>query len=119
MGLLDGDLQRVFGNAFGPRLLDAVIHHFPLSDTEGGGIAHTEPVDYPVKAMIDEKGTTIPGDVPASSVKIICLQYNSGVSPTEDDQITIRGVTYAINRITEDPAQAAWTFFGTPANILS
>lgn len=112
MGLLDGDLQRVFGNAFGPRLLAATLHKVTRADDGEGGYTDTVQ-DYAVKAMVDSYTKRAKDYSPTNEVKIIVLQYQVPVVPVENiDRISIASKTYRITRVDQDPASAAWTLYG-------
>lgn len=119
MGLLDGDLKRVFGNAFGPRLLPAVLHKYAIVENEDGTISKpSPPTDYAIRAMVDKIDKVFDEEQGRvkTTVSLIVLQHNVPVVPEEHDEITINrdAKTYVLGAWTEDPAQAAWTIAGTP-----
>jgi hypothetical protein len=115
MGLLDGGLQAIFGQAFGPRLLDATLHKVTLTDDGTGGFSSAS-LPYPVKGMIDDYSdyTRAQLGVPQTDVRLIVMQYGVPVEPQLQDELTIRDRRYALSRIKADPANATWTMNGSP-----
>lgn len=117
MGLLDGDLQSIFGGVFAPFFLDGVLHSDPKVEyANGRPSGETTWTDTPVKGMVDnysERYKATNG-IPETDVKVIVLQAGIATEPSLDAEISIRGTRYRIMAIGQDPAQAAWEFRGRP-----
>ncbi|WP_270374977.1 hypothetical protein [Marinicauda sp. Alg238-R41] len=116
-GLLDGDLQAVFGSVFSPLLLDATLHKATITEDGSGGWSSGF-ADNAVKAM-EKKHSAVyraKAGIPSKDINVIVMQHGSGLSEIDtEDEITIRGVRYAIKApIDQDSAQAAWDFWATP-----
>ena len=116
MGLLDNDLQNVFTSVFAPLLLDVTITNVSQTVADNGDVNSTT-TTAASKGMVEEYGafTRAQAGIPDTDVKLIVLQGGVAITPTTDSEITIRGVTYSVQRIEQDPAQAAWTIQGRPA----
>lgn len=124
MGLLDGDLREVFGSVFAPLLLDAEIIHVTLTPDGQGGMTETSET-APAKGMVEQYSAyeRARDAIPSTDVKLIVLQKDVAIRPDLSSRVTIRGQTYSIQSIEEDPAQAAWTLQGRPilgagANVI-
>lgn len=121
MSLLDGDLQAVFGSAFGPLLLDGTLINPSLTEDGYGGFNDGADSTAAVKLMFEEYSdfTRAKYDIPAKDVKLIVLQEGVTIGgdpavPAKGWEVTARGTTYRIEDIDQDPAQAAWVFQGRP-----
>ena len=116
-GLLDGDLQAVFGSVFSPLLLSATVHKATVTEDGAGGWASSF-ADKSVSAM-EKKHSAVyraKAGIPSKDVNIIVMQHESDIAEiTAEDEITIRGVRYAIKApIEQDAARASWDFWATP-----
>ncbi|WP_152045499.1 hypothetical protein [Aureimonas psammosilenae] len=117
MGLLDGDLQGVFGAIFSPLFIDATLHTDRKQAIVGG--RPTGPVtwtDTPAHGMIDSfsEGYRARNGIPDTDVKLIVLQAGVNAVPTTDSEITIRAKRYKLITIMQDPAMASWEMRGRP-----
>ncbi|WP_022697923.1 hypothetical protein [Euryhalocaulis caribicus] len=118
MGLLDGDLQDVFGSVFGSLMLDGTLTKAPsVSDGKGGWTAGT-PQTAAVKLMIESYSEfyRAQAGIPDTDVKIIVLQKDVAFTPDTDSRITVRGEEYSVVQVQQDPAQASWTLQGRPVS---
>lgn len=114
MGLLDGDLQDVFGSVFGPRLLPATITKPVLTSDGAGGFTEGTPETSDARGMVDtytarERAVA---KIPSTDVKLVLMQKDVTVTPDTDSMITIRGVTYSVQDVEQDAALASWTIQG-------
>ena len=115
MGLLDNDLQNVFTSVFAPLLLDVTITNVTQTYADNGDVSSATETAA-AKGMVEEYSafTRAQAGIPDTDVKLIILQKDVDLTPTLDSTITIRGVTYSVQRIEQDPAQASWTIQGRP-----
>ena len=114
--MLDGDLARLFGSAFGAFYLDATLHKVTPSDNGSGGYA-VATMDYPIKAMIEslsDKARATSG-LPLTAVDMSLLRSGMSVAVALDDLVTVSGQTYRIIRVATDPAGVAWSIAAVPA----
>lgn len=117
MGLLDGDLAALVGDALRDIFLDATLTRTPMT---GSAIDPTPgtPVSYPCKAIHEEWGRSYltNGLVRSDDRKVLILSTTLGTEPEPGDKITIRGETFTVvpgdtagaPAIATDPAKAAW-----------
>lgn len=116
MGLLDGDIQALFGQVFGAIYLDGTLHRTTVTKATNGDLSSID-ADFDIKAQFEEvTETMLAAGFTDGDVAIIILQ--SGVSPaiTTDDQVTVGGVRYRVAGIHEtDPAGAYWLIKGQEA----
>ena len=116
MGLLDGGLQRIFGNVFAPFFLAGTLHSAEqVEDGQGGmEVIYT---DYTVKAMKDQwRRSYADYGLPRTDAVILILQLGMTVAPKPEDQITVTALIggassterFAIGPIAQDPASAHW-----------
>ena len=120
MGLLDGDLQNVFGSVFGSLMLDGTLTTITsVSNGKGGWTNSTQTAA--VKLMIESYSEfyRAQAGIPDTDVKIIVLQKDVALTPDINSRITARGVEYSVVRVQQDPAQAAWTLQGRPVSAAS
>lgn len=117
MGLLDGGLQAIFGNVFGPLLLPGTLHKMSWSEDSEGTITEHPSLDIPIKAMeeVVSEAVRAQAGIPAQDAKFIVLQLGVGVTLQQGDQITLRGRRWVFRSpIDEDPAQASWMGWASP-----
>lgn len=116
MGLLDGQLQQIFGSAFGPLLLDGIIHSTTRTDDGQGGYISGVAVQYPCKLFSETYSDFFrtQSGIPDTDIRIIALQLDVGYQPTTDDEVEMQGRRYKIMAIEVDPAKVTWTFRGRP-----
>lgn len=112
-GLLGGDLKEVFGSVFSPLLIDATLTVVTLTPDGAGGMSESTETSA-IKCMMESysEHTRILANIPRTDVKIIALQQDVTVTPTVDARITMQGVTYSVQAVDEDPAQASWIIRG-------
>jgi hypothetical protein len=116
MGLLDGGLQNIFGNVFGPLLLGGTLHKSTWTTDNEGTITETF-TSYPVRAMeeIVSAAVRAQAGIPSDDAKFIVLQLGVGATLEQGDHITLRGRRWVFRApIDEDPAQASWTAWASP-----
>lgn len=113
MGLLDGDLREVFGSVFAPLLLDCEIVQISMTPDGEGGMQETRQIAS-AKGMVESYSAyeRLRAGIPSTDVKLILLQKDVSLRPDLDTEIRIRGETYSVQGIEEDPAQASWTLQG-------
>ena len=111
MGLLDGDLQAIFGEAFADIYLDGTLHKSDLT---------VEPVTFkrhPIKCQPDDWSEVykVQNGIPQTDIRVLVLQHNVTARPNQDDEITVRGKRYRISGpVREDEAQAYWEIQARP-----
>lgn len=116
MGLLDGGLQAIFGNVFGPLLLPGTLHKSSWT-TDNEGTISEEFTNYPIKAMeeVVSEAVRAQAGIPSQDAKFIVLQLGVGTTLKQGDQITLRGRRWVFRApIDEDPAQASWMGWASP-----
>lgn len=114
MGALDGGIRAVFGQAFGSLYLPATLIRVTLTEDGMGGYLPPVTESIPARGQLDNADKTMretPGFV-ETDMKIILLQSGLAVTPTTDDEIIIRGITWQIFRIRRDPADSQWVIHG-------
>lgn len=114
--LLNGGLQGVFAGAFGSIYLPGTL--WRVRRTEGAGGTFTEtPIPTPCRVQVDSATEAMRGDAGYSDrdVSILILQGGLvGPAPTTDDQVTAKGVRWALASVIEDPASTYWLCRATP-----
>lgn len=116
MGLLDGGLQTIFGNVFGPLLLDATLHKASQFFDDGGSVLESFN-NYPCKAMEETVSAVVRAQagIPAKDVRFIVLQLSVGAKLEPGDELTIRGARWKLRApVDQDPAQASWGVWASP-----
>ena len=116
MPLFDGDLQKIFGAAFGAVYRDATLHKVAPADTGTGGYA-TSTTDYPVKAMLEalsDEARAASG-LPLPAVRISLLRAGLPADADLDDLVAVAGQTFRVTRVDTDPAGVAWSLVAVPA----
>lgn len=115
MGLLDGDLKNIIGNAADFLFLratlyrEAVTQSSPSEPWKGGTVG--APVSYACKAIREEYSERfrLDGTVKAGDVKIIVLAKSCPTEPLVNDIIQITGDRKrTIISVATDPANAVW-----------
>lgn len=110
MGLLDGGLASVFASAFSGFYLDATLHRATITDDgRGGGSAAFD--DVPCKAQLDKTIERTVDGVVDTFQRILVLQAGLG-EITTDDEITVKGVRWAIADVGTDPVDAYFDLAG-------
>ena len=115
MGLLDGGLQSVFGQAFGSLYLSGTLHRVTRTEDSGGSVTRSYS-DTVVKVQIDSltEAMRSAGGYTERDVRLIVLQRGIGAAPSTDDQITAGGRRFNVSNISEDPARSYWFMIGSP-----
>jgi hypothetical protein len=116
MGLLDGQIQALFGTVFAGIYPDGTLIKESFVDDGMGGGSLT-PASYPIKVQVDRYSEAFVASrgLPAGSTRLIVLQHGVTVIPDSDDKITTLGKTYRIATIEGvDTAQAAWFLRAVP-----
>ncbi len=118
MGLLDGDIQELFGEVFGEGVyLDATLHRTTLAAGTDGDLTPTT-VDAPCKAHFDVVTEAMREEAgfDDTDVAIIILQYQVSPAVTTDDEITLGGKRWKISApVKSDPAATHWIVRGQAA----
>lgn len=115
MGLLDGDLKDIIGDALDFVMIDLTLikvtpgTYNPVTDSDASTTANIG-----CRGMVDrftdyERGNS-QGLIEANDRKILVLAKSlNGSTPTTRDRITAEGTTYQIINIDRDPASATFT----------
>lgn len=119
MGLLDGDLAGIVGEAVGFIFLDATL----IQDVPGTIVDPADPpapthVTFTCKAIEQDYATGLraQGLVGATDIEVLILASTLSVAPQPLNRITIRGRTVTIvpanasgmQAVRSDPARATW-----------
>lgn len=119
MGLLDGDLQRMFGAAFGSLLLEGRHYHNTQTRSANGDVGATVTKVQPFKGYRETTVTARRGDEgSASTMRMLVLQSYEGkpLDPIEPgDVLALDGVRMVVGQpVVEDAAHTHWVAEGAP-----
>ena len=108
MGLLDGDIRSIIGEALQSIMLDGTYYV-----TDGAG---TETANHPVRGFVDdytdhERGMLA---LPAEDRRITMLADGLAFTPNLNGRVTMEGTKYAVLDVVRDPAGDTWTMRGRP-----
>lgn len=112
MGLLNGDIQALFGNVFGGLYLDATIYRANRTTDDAGNVSDAETSES-CKVQIEDLTERMieQGDFNVGDRAIIILTEGVSAPPVKDDEIEVDGgARWKIaSPITEtDPAGSYW-----------
>jgi len=114
MGLLDGGLTPIIGNAFNWLMIDGVLIRRSFTDNGKGGLTAVEAAPVPVKGMIDPANQVM-RDIEGfreDDVSIFLTAMNVPL-PRLDDHIIMRGTRWHIlPPIMMDAAMTHYIFRG-------
>lgn len=116
MGLLDGELAAIIGDAFGDAdiFLDATLT--VDGPTTGPNYDPTPgtPTVYPCKAIVENYSDYFRKNalVEESDRKVMILATSLAVKPVEGNRITVSGLTLTVVTVATDPATAVWEVQG-------
>jgi hypothetical protein len=87
----------------------------PVQDSYGGWTTGA-PTNTAVKGIIDtyDELYRIRAGIPDTDVKLLVLQQSVSPGPVQGDTITLRGETYLIRSVAQDPSQTIWEMRGEP-----
>lgn len=119
MGLLDGDLQRMFGAAFGTLLLEGRHYHKTKTPAENGDMSATVTKVQAFRGYRDNTMTARRGDEGnAKTVRVLVLQSYDGrpLDPiVPGDVLKLDGLTITVgNPVVEDAAHTHWVCEAAP-----
>lgn len=115
MGILDGGLSGVFGAAFGPLYLPAVLHRRSLVDLGDGSLSEVV-ADVAVRAQVDAATEAMRQAEGYADGDVRILVLAAGVPAlSSDDWITVRGQRWSIQSASLDPAASHWDCRGRRA----
>ena len=115
MGLLDGDLAQVFGEAFAALYRTASLAKSAETDDGSGGFAIVA-TSIPILAMVEalsDRARAASG-LPDAAVTISVLRARLPVTVDLDDTVSVAGVSYRVIRVETDPAGGAFTAIAVP-----
>jgi hypothetical protein len=108
MGLLDGDIARVFGAAFGSFYRPGTLHRAELARGADQRVTSTgftpSPMRYQPNAISDEARAR--AGIPDGSVSLYILAAGLSPDPTTEDEIEIATGRYRILSVSQDPARS-------------
>jgi hypothetical protein len=112
MGLLDGDLQAMFGAAFGGLLLEGRHYHKTETRADNGDVTATVTKVQSVSGYREVTRNRRGGDEPSTrTMRFLVLQTYQGRVLNElarGDELALDGLRIVIGDIDTDPAHAAW-----------
>ena len=115
MGLLDGDIQAVIGDALEDILLDATYYDDAETVNAASGTTTTTTTSYSCKALVDMAPNAFSAgqNWQAGDRRVLVTQTSLTLTtPAPGDRILVRGETFEIISVDQDPAQALWMFQG-------
>ena len=108
---LAGSLARTIGTAMKGLFLDASL----TRETQTSGSDPFDPpapivTGYPCKAIVQSYSDYYRANnlVQQSDRKVLILHNSLGVRPQEGDRVTISGITFTLQNVSIDPAEAVW-----------
>lgn len=117
MGLLDGGLKEVFGNAFGPIFLPGSLVKISRTYDAAGAPTEIEATPIAVKCVPERitEAMRAAEEYTQDDVAFIILQKGVTGPLLSGDKLIFEGVTYRVGApILQDAAKATWTFRATP-----
>lgn len=110
MGLLDGDIQALFGSVFGGIYLDATLHRLNRTVAADGDVATAETTEA-LKVQVKSITERLMDQLGIRDLDAALIVLQSGVSgpPVGDDEITVGSTRWKVKgRPHEDPARSHW-----------
>lgn len=116
MTILD-DIPDLVNGAFGDVFYDAVMTVDVIPNSPPYDPADPPapvPVNYSCKAIVESYSDYFRknGLVDAKDRKVLILATSLGVRPKPGDRITISNITFTLQDVSTDPAEAVWTARG-------
>lgn len=112
---LSGPLAKTIGSAFKTLFLDAVLtRDVPVISPDPADPLPPQTATYGCKAIVEGYSDYYKanGLVDAKDRKVLILATSLSVRPEPGDRVTIRNVTFTLQDVTVDPAEAVWTCRG-------
>lgn len=112
---LEGSLARTIGSAFKTLFLDAeLVRDVPVISPDPADPLPPTAARYGCKAIVEGYSDYYKtnGLVDAKDRKVLILATSLGVRPEPGDRVTIRGITFSLQDVSTDPAEAVWTCRG-------
>lgn len=117
MGLFDGGIKKIVGQALGRVFLPGVIHTDPVQ-TKVRGVPSGPKTwkNTPIKGLREDydQAYAMRTGIPDTDVKILVLQHKVKVTPNVADEVSLKGVRYSIIAVGSDPADATWALQSRP-----
>ncbi|MDB5505333.1 MAG: hypothetical protein JWR89_5235 [Tardiphaga sp.] len=113
---LSGSLARTIGSAFKGLFLPALlVRNVPQTGGDPADPLPPIPANFPCKAIVESYSDYFKANnlVNASDRKVLILATSVGVRPKPDDRVTISGITFTLQDVATDPAEAVWTCRGS------
>lgn len=114
-GILDGEIQSLFGEAFGSFYLDATLIRVTYATGTGGDGVETT-ASEPVKVQQDSVSELVRAQAGYSQNERRFLILQAGVTGplTGNCKLVFEGVTYMLSSPEQDPARSYWAVRGVP-----
>lgn len=79
--------------------------------TTAAGGTHPTSIDYACRGFVDDYAAGLVDGtlITAQDRRVMLVARSLAVAPIVGDRITIESATYAVQRVTRDPATAMWT----------
>ena len=112
---LAGSLAKTIGSAFKTLFLDAVLaRDVPVVSPDPADPLPPTQATYAAKAIVEGYSDYYKtnGLVDAKDRKVLILATSLGVRPEPGDRVTISNITFTLQDVSTDPAEAVWTCRG-------
>lgn len=112
---LSGSLAKTVGSAFKTLFLDASLaRDVPVISPDPADPLPPQEATYPCKGIVEGYSDYYKtnGLVDAKDRKVLILATSLGIRPEPGDRVTIRGITFTLQDVSTDPAEAVWTCRG-------
>lgn len=112
---LSGSLAHTVGNAFKTLFLDAMlIRDVPVISPDPADPLPPQNAKYGCKAIVEGYSDYYRTNslVDAKDRKVLILAASIGVRPEPGDRVTINNITFTLQDVSTDPAEAVWTCRG-------
>jgi hypothetical protein len=111
MGLLDGEIATLVGDALDFMLLDGTLRREVSTtvDSLGNPVLST-PATYTFRGFDDEYTAAYRAmaGIPERDIKIVVAGSSIATVPLQNDKVTIRGAWYQVRKVVTDPARAVY-----------
>lgn len=120
MGMLDGGIEALFGDAFAGLYLPATLHRSgtePIYDDAGRITGYVGGADIACRAQVDAASYAMrqAEGFAEGDVRIIVLSAGLGVEITTDFQITVSGKRWLVASVDRDAANSHYILRGRRA----
>lgn len=112
---LTGSLAKTVGSAFKTLFLDAsLLRNVSVISPDPADPPPPTVATYACKAIVEAYSDYYKtnGLVDAKDRKVLILATSLGVRPEPGDRVTIGGITFTLQDVSTDPAEAVWTCKG-------